>query len=143
MSNYVLILSIFFFIMRIRNSHCKVLQECSSWTSRNGLVQMFFPTPNRNMFTEKRVKLERLLAILREHVTYNVKWVEVHKVHEAFWAKLYCKTRDFFTNFCWLWDFLLENLKFKKKLWWCPLEYVDVNKKSCMPEIIFSWSFNP
>ena len=86
----------FFFIMRIRNSHCKVLQECSSWTSRNGLVQMFFPTPNRNMFTEKRVKLERLLAILREHVTYNVKWVEVHKVHEAFWAKLYCKTRDLF-----------------------------------------------
>ena len=27
----------------------------------------------------------------------------------------------FFGSFCWLWDFLLNNLK----LWWCPLERVD------------------
>ena len=30
----------------------KVLQECSSWASRNGGVQIFFLTPNRNMFAE-------------------------------------------------------------------------------------------
>ena len=31
----------------------KVLQVCSSWTSRNGAVQMFFLTPNRNIFAGK------------------------------------------------------------------------------------------
>ena len=44
----------------------------------------------------------------------------------------------FFVSFCWHWDFLLENLKIKKKHWWCPLEPVDEYKKRCMPEIIFS-----
>ena len=94
----------------------KLVQECSSWASGNSLVQMFFPTPNRNMFAGKFVKLERLLAVLWEHVTFNVKCVEVHKISEAFWAKLYCKTSDFFTSFCWLWDFLQENLQLKKTL---------------------------
>ena len=28
----------------------KVLQECSSWVSRNGVVQIFFLTPHRNKF---------------------------------------------------------------------------------------------
>ena len=62
----------------------KLVQECSSWASGNSLVQMFFPTPNRNMFAGKFVKLERLLAVLWEHVTFNVKCVEVHKISEAF-----------------------------------------------------------
>ena len=30
----------------------KVLQECSSWASRKGAVQIFFLTPNGNMFDE-------------------------------------------------------------------------------------------
>ena len=34
----------------------KVLQECSSWASRDGAVQIFFLTPNRNMFAGKLVK---------------------------------------------------------------------------------------
>ena len=34
----------------------KVLPECSSLVSRNGAVQMFFLTPNRNMFPENFVK---------------------------------------------------------------------------------------
>ena len=34
----------------------KVLLECRSWTSRNDEVQMFFPTPKRNMFPGKYVK---------------------------------------------------------------------------------------
>ena len=33
----------------------KVLQECISWVSRNGAVQMFLLTPNKNMFPEKFV----------------------------------------------------------------------------------------
>ena len=37
----------------------KVLQECSSWASRNGVVQILFLTPQRNMFAGKFVKSER------------------------------------------------------------------------------------
>ena len=34
----------------------KMLQECSSWASRNVAVQMFFLTPNKNMFAGKFVR---------------------------------------------------------------------------------------
>ena len=34
----------------------KVPQEFRSWESRNGSLQMFFLTQNRNMFAEKFVK---------------------------------------------------------------------------------------
>ena len=112
----------------------KVFQECSSWLSRNGAVQMFFLTPNRNIFTAKFVKSERFLTVLWEHITFDVKWVEVHKMSEVFWVKLYCKISDLFSSFCWLWDFLLENLKLKKKLWWCPLERVDKYYKVVCPK---------
>ena len=61
-----------------------VLQECSSWTSRNGVVQMFSMTPSRNMFAGKFVKSEKLLTVLWEHVIFNVKWVEVRKMSEFF-----------------------------------------------------------
>ena len=40
----------------IKTSAFKVLLECSTWVSRNGAVQMFFPRPNRNMFAGKFVK---------------------------------------------------------------------------------------
>ena len=43
-----------------------------NWVSRNGAVQMFFLTPNRNMFAEKFVKWERFLAVLREYIILNV-----------------------------------------------------------------------
>ena len=71
----------------------KVLQECSS---RNGAVQISFLTPNRNMFTGKFVKLERFLAVLREHIIFNVKWVVVCKMSQIFRAKLYCKMCSLF-----------------------------------------------
>ena len=41
------------------------------------------------------------------HVCWNI--------CKVFRVKLYCKMSDLFASFCWLWDFLLENLKFKKK----------------------------
>ena len=69
----------------------------------------------RNMFTGKFVKSERVLAVLQEHIIFDVKWDEVRKMSEDFWAKLYCKISDLFSSFCYLWDFLLENLKLKKR----------------------------
>ena len=67
---------------------------------------MFSLTPNRNMSAGKSLKSERFLAVLREHIIFNVKWVEIRKMSNVFRAKLCC--------FCWLWDFLLENLKLKR-----------------------------
>ena len=40
----------------------------------------------------------------------------------------------FFASFCWFWDFLLEYLKIKKQLWWCPLERVDDYKNVVFPK---------
>ena len=62
----------------------KVLQICSFWVSRNGAVQMFFLAPNRNMFAGKFVNSERFLALLREHITFNVKLAEVCKMSGIF-----------------------------------------------------------
>ena len=84
----------------------KALQKCSSWASRNIAVQIFSLTPSRNMSAGKSLKSERFLAVLREHIIFNVKWVEIRKMSNVFRAKLCC--------FCWLWDFLLENLKLKR-----------------------------
>ena len=46
------------------------------------------------MFAGKFVKSER--SVLRQHIIFNVKRVEVHKMSEVFLAKLYCKMRDLF-----------------------------------------------
>ena len=70
-----------------RNIHTfsfKLLQECTSWASRNGAVQMFFVTPNRNIFA----------GTLWENIIFNIKSVEIHKLSEVFSAKLYCKMND-------------------------------------------------
>ena len=70
----------------------KVLHECSFWVSKNCAVKMFFLAPNRNMFAEIFVvKSERFLAVLRDHIIFNFKWVEIRKISDVFWAKLYCK----------------------------------------------------
>ena len=34
----------------------KVIQECSSWESRNGALQMLFLTPKRKIFARKFLK---------------------------------------------------------------------------------------
>ena len=74
----------------------KVLQECSSWVSRNDAVQIFFLAPNRNTLAGKFVKSESFLAALRVDIIFNVKRVEVRKISEGFWIKLYCKMCDHF-----------------------------------------------
>ena len=83
-----------------------MLQESNYWASRMGAVQIFFLTPNRNMSAGKFVKWER------EDIIFNVKWVEVRKIVER---NCIVKRVIFFASFCWLWDFLLENLKLRKK----------------------------
>ena len=60
-----------------------MLEECSSWAPRNGAVPMFLSDTNQ-MFAGKFVKWERFLAVLGEHMFFNVERVEVHKVSEVF-----------------------------------------------------------
>ena len=66
-------------------------------------------------FFRKFVNVETVLAVLREHIIFDVKWAEFRKMSEVFWAKLYCKISDILSTFYRLWDFLLENLKLRKK----------------------------
>ena len=102
----------------------KVPHESSSWASGNGAVQMFFLTPNRNMFAGKFVNWESFLAVFWEHIIFNFKRVEIRKMSEVFWAKLYCKMSDLFRWFLLALRFSATNSGIKK-LWWCPLERVD------------------
>ena len=44
-------------------------------------------------------KSERFLTVLREHIIFNVKWVDIRKTSEVFWSKLYCKMSDIFRYF--------------------------------------------
>ena len=41
--------------------------------ARNGTAQMFSLTPSRNMSAGKFLKSERVLAVLREYIIFNVK----------------------------------------------------------------------
>ena len=51
----------------------KYTDICSSWASINGAVQMLSLTPSRTMSAGKCLKSERLLALLQEHIIFNVK----------------------------------------------------------------------
>ena len=92
----------------------KVLQESSSWASGNGAVQMFFLTPNRNMFAGKFVNWESFLAVFWEHIIFNFKRVEIRKMSEVFWVKLYCKMSDLFLWFLLALRFSATNSGIKK-----------------------------
>ena len=56
---------------------------------------MFFLAPNRNMFAKKFIKGKRFLAVLREHIIFNVIEVEVHKMNEVFLSET-VKMNDLF-----------------------------------------------
>ena len=71
---------------------------------------------NQNVFVGKFARWLSLLAVLQDYIFYNVEWVEVCKMRQVFWMKLYCKVSGLFLLFFWLWYFLLENLKLKNKL---------------------------
>ena len=73
----------------------KVLRECISWGSRNDAAPIFFSDTNQ-MIAERFVNWERFLSVLRKHIGFNVEWVQVRKMSEVFWMKLYWKISDFF-----------------------------------------------
>ena len=73
----------------------KVLQECRSWSSRNGGVHFFSDTKQKLVFW-KTFKVRKAFGFLWEHIIFNVKWVKFCKMSEIFWAKLYCKMSDLF-----------------------------------------------
>ena len=74
----------------------KMLQECSSWVSRICAVQTFFLTKKEKHFAVKLVKWERFVAVFQEHIIFSVNRVEVHKMSEVFWTKLYCKISNIY-----------------------------------------------
>ena len=86
----------------------KVLRECISWASRNDAAPIFFSDTNQ-MIAERFVNWERFLSVLRKHIGFNVEWVQVRKMSEVFWMKLYWKISDFFFPVL----LNLENLKVK------------------------------
>ena len=55
-----------------------------------------FPDTKQKHVGWEVFKLERFLAVLREHTISIAKWVEVRKMSNVFWAKLYCKMSDLF-----------------------------------------------
>ena len=91
----------------------KVLLECSSWACRNGAVW------HHQMFAGKFLKWKMFLAVLREHILFNVELVEVGKMIDVFWVKLYCKISD---NFCYSFLALILYARkyeiIKNKLWY-------------------------
>ena len=105
-----------------------MLQECYSWALRNGAAQLFFQ-PNKNTFSGKFVKWERFLAVFSMWSELRfVKWMRF------FERNCIIKWVIFFASFCWLWDFLLKDLKLKKTL----MMSTGRIQKSYILEIIFS-----
>ena len=94
----------------------KVLQESSSWASGNGAVQMFFLTPNRNMFAGKFVNWESFLAMFWEHIIFSFKRVEIRKMNEVFWVKPCCKISDLYRWFLLAFRFSAANSGIKTTL---------------------------
>ena len=72
--------------------------------------------PNRKMFSGKLVKSETVfLDALREHIVRELRFVKRVRFFER---NCIIKWVTFFASFCWLWDFLLEDLTKKKNVDW-------------------------
>ena len=106
-----------------RNIYGHLLSKCF----KNAVIERPETVPCKCFFGHQTakslqfVKSERFLIVLPEHFMFNIKWVEVCKISEIFWAKMYCKTSHHFLQFL----LALRKSEIKKKLWWCPLELVD------------------
>ena len=92
----------------------KVLQECSYWASRNDVIQFFFWHQVKtclleNLWSGKGFWLCCGSILFSMPSEYRiVKWARF------FERNFIVKCLIFFASFCWLWDFLLENLKLKE-----------------------------
>ena len=75
-----------------------VFQECSSCDGHLEMVQhnFFSDTSQPETWCWKICIVSGYLAVLWGYTVYNVEWVEVCKISEAFWAKRYCKMNDLF-----------------------------------------------
>ena len=93
----------------------KCFQGSSSRVLGNGAKQMFFLKANRNMFAGKLLNWKSFLAVFWEHI-FNFKRVEICKVSEVYWAKLYCKMSDLFHWFLLALRFSATNSGIKKTL---------------------------
>ena len=82
-------------------------------------MQIFFLTPNRNMSVGKFVNWESLfcLALFWEHFIFNFKRVDIRKMSEVIWVKMYCKMGDLFRWFLLGLIFSAINSGIKK-IWW-------------------------
>ena len=89
----------------------KVVLGVRKWCSANA-----FPDPNRDMLAGKCVNWEGVLAVFWEHVSFSFKRVEIRKIIEVFWAKLYFKMSDLFGYFLLTLRFSATNSGMKKTL---------------------------
>ena len=94
----------------------QVLRWCSSWVSGNGHFKCYFWRQPETYLLENLQKWVKFFAALRESIFYNVEWVEARKIIELFWVNGIVKWVIVVNSFCWLWDFLLQNLNLKEKL---------------------------
>ena len=81
---------------------------------KNGAVQIFFSDTRQKHVCWKSVKSERILVVMWQLIIFNDKWVEAPKTVRCFEQNCIVKCIIFFAIFCWLLDFLLENLQLKK-----------------------------
>ena len=57
-----------------------VLPKCSFRVHKNSAEQVLYLALTRDMFSGKFVKWARFLAVLLEHIFYNIGWVEIFKM---------------------------------------------------------------
>ena len=76
---YKILLSLWnkLFLTEITEIYRHLRSKCFKYAVLGGQemaqCKCFFLTPNRNMFTGKFVKSERSLAVLREHIIFDIK----------------------------------------------------------------------
>ena len=104
------------FLQRYTETYRHLLSKCfkNAVPGRHKMVQYnFFSDTKQEHVFWKTFKVRKAFGFLREHIIFNVKWVNFCKNEWSFWEKLYCKMSDLFGQFLfsWLWEFLLENLK--------------------------------
>ena len=64
----------------------------------------------------KICKVRKVFSVLREHIVFNVKGVEVRKLSEILERNCIVKWVIFFVSFCYLWDFLMTSTVKCRKL---------------------------
>ena len=93
-------------------------------------------TPSRNMSARKCLKVRNIFGCSARAWYFKCQWVQVCKMTDFLSETVLLQI--FFASFCWLWGFLLYNLKLKRSSydvrWWCLLERLDKYKKVVCPK---------